>query len=269
MFISCDFRVALSLALKAGFLKLCAGGVVLFALIMFLSANFGGRQPVTVALDVGISFLRLFVPLVVVFLAQEFFFREVDKKYYLFSLSCPRERSVFLLWRFFSVFILALSALFFFGLFQVLFIDLLSGVYRQGGWLGVGIEYIIVQVFFGFELLLLSSLAVLLSVFASTSSFVLIGTFGFILVARSYGSIIELLGNQAGLVSNPEGYRASLGVLGYLLPDIGALDIRMLVLYGKSEFLPSDWQWLLLSSLGYVVTLLAIAVWALQRKRFA
>jgi hypothetical protein len=43
----------------------------------------------------------------------------------------------------------------------------------------------------------------------------------------------------------------------------------MLALYGKPEFLPADWPWLLLSSLGYACALLALAVWALQRKRFA
>ena len=57
--------------------------------------------------------------------------------------------------------------------------------------------------------------------------------------------------------------------LGYLLPDLGALDIRMLALYGKPEFLPADWLWLLLSSLAYAIALLALAVWALQRKRFS
>ena len=76
-------------------------------------------------------------------------------------------------------------------------------------------------------------------------------------------------GRDAGLVSNTEGYRPGLGVLGYLLPDLGALDLRMLALYGKMDFLPADWPWLLLSSLAYAFALLALAVWALQRKRFA
>jgi hypothetical protein len=89
------------------------------------------------------------------------------------------------------------------------------------------------------------------------------------LVARSYGAIVELLSRDAGVVVNAEGYRASLGVLGYLLPDLGALDLRMLALYGQPEFLPADWPWLLLSNLAYAFGLLALAVWALQRKRFA
>jgi Cu-processing system permease protein len=71
------------------------------------------------------------------------------------------------------------------------------------------------------------------------------------------------------VVGRAEEYRNGLGVLGYLIPDLGALDIRMLALYGRAEFLPVDWPWLLLSNLAYVVVLLSLAVLALQRKRFS
>ncbi|MOA57284.1 hypothetical protein D3C78_1814340 [compost metagenome] len=52
------------------------------------------------------------------------------------------------------------------------------------------------------------------------------------------------------------------------MPDLGALDVRMVALYGKLEFLPSDWPWLVSSSLAYAGGFLTLAVWALQRKRF-
>ncbi|WP_332745168.1 hypothetical protein, partial [Hydrogenophaga sp.] len=146
---------------------------------------------------------------------------------------------------------------------------LIGGAYLQATPVALGQPYLVTIAFMALDLLVLATLATLLAVVASTPSFVLIGTFGFMLVARSYGAIIELLSSQAGLVSNTEGYRASLGVLGYLLPDLGALDMRMLALYGKMDFLPADWPWLLFSSLGYAIALLALAVWALQRKRFS
>ena len=155
------------------------------------------------------------------------------------------------------------------GLLQVWLVGLIGGVYPQATPVAMGQPYLIVIAFMALDLLVLAALATLLAVVASTPSFVLIGTFGFMLVARSYGAIVDLLSRDAGLVSNAEGYRASLGVLGYLLPDLGALDLRMLALYGKPEFLPADWPWLLLSNFGYAFSLLALAVWALQRKRFA
>lgn len=264
-----DFLTALRLALKAKFAWMAAGVLLVVALTTLLSAYFGARQPAAVALDVGFSTIRLLVPLLIVLLAQELLSREFDKRYYLSSLTYPRARSSLLLGRFAAVLALVLGVLLALGLLQIGLVQFIGDIYPQATPVALGQPYLIVSAFIALDLLVLTALATLLAVVASTPSFVLIGTFGFMLVSRSYGSIIELLSSQAGLVSNAEGYRASLGVLGYLLPDLGALDMRMLALYGKPEFLPADWPWLLLSSLGYAIALLALAVWALQRKRFS
>ncbi|AYC35137.1 hypothetical protein D3880_18845 [Pseudomonas cavernae] len=248
---------------------MAAGVLIVVTLATLLSAYFGGRQSVTVALDVGFSTIRLLVPLLIVLLVQELLSREFDKRYYLCSLTYPRARRNLLLGRFAAVLALVLGLLLALGVLQVGLVQFIAGIYPQATPVALGQPYLIVSVFIALDLLVLTALATLLAVVASTSSFVLIGTFGFMLVARSYGAIVELLGRDAGLVSNAGGYRASLGVLGYLLPDLGALDVRMVALYGKLEFLPADWPWLLLSSLGYAIALLALSMWALQRKRFS
>ena len=263
------FLIALRLALKAKFVWMAAATLIVVALATLLSAYFGGRQPTTVALDVGFSTIRLLLPLLIVLLAQELLSREFDKRYYLNSLTYPRGRRSLLLERFAALLILLLSLLLALALLQIGLVQFIGGIYPQATPVAMGQPYLIVMAFMALDLLVLAALATLLAVVASTPSFVLIGTFGFMLVARSYGAIVELLSSNAGVVVNAEGYRASLGVLGYLLPDLGALDLRMLALYGKPEFLPADWPWLLLSSLAYACALLALAVWALQRKRFA
>jgi len=122
--------------------------------------------------------------------------------------------------------------------------------------------------FIALDLLVLTAVATLLAVVASTTSFVLIGTFGFMLVARSFGDAVELLTHNTGVIGDSENYRSGIGVLSYLLPDLGALDVRMVALYGKLEFLPADWPWLVLSSVTYMLGLLALAAWSLNRKRF-
>lgn len=263
------FLIALRLALKAKFTWMAIGTVGVVALTSTLSAYFGGRQPVTVALDVGFSSIRLLMPLLAVLMVQELLSREFDKRYYLNSLTYPQGRSRMLLERFAALLLLLLGLLLALGLLQIALVQVLNGIYPQATPVAMGQPYLVVLAFIALDLLVLASLATLLAVVASTPSFVLIGTLGFMLVARSYGAIIELLGQTAGLVNNAEGYRAGLGVLGYLLPDLGALDVRMLALYGQWGFLPADWPWLLLSNLAYACALLALAVWALQRKRFA
>lgn len=269
MLSSPNISTGFHLAFRARFGWLTGGSLLVLALATFLAAQFSGRQSATVALDVGLSVIRLLLPLIVVLMTQELLSREFDRRYFLNTLSYPHQRHSLLIGRFMAVAILTLGLLLLLAGTLALLVWLIRLGHPQSTPVSLGLLYLVTVGFIGLDLLLLTAVAALLAVVASTSSFVLIGTFGFMLVARSYGDIVELLDHQAGLVSDTEGYRASLGVLGYLLPDLGALDLRMLALYGKPEFLPADWPWLLLSNLAYVAALLALAVWALQRKRFA
>lgn len=264
-----DFMSALRLAHRANYAGMAAGVIIVVVLASMLSAHFGGRQPATVALDIGFSIIRLLLPLLIVLLMQEFFSREFDKRYYLTSLTYPRNRQGLLLGRFAAVLLISWMLLLVLALVQVVLVSFISDFYSQATPVSFGQSYWIVIGFIALDLLILTALAALLAVLASTPSFVLIGAFGFMIVARSYATIIDLLTRDASLVGHAEGYRASLGVLGYLLPNLGALDVRELALYGKPEFLPVDWSWLLLSNFGYFIALLSLAVWALQRKRFA
>ena len=264
-----DFLVGIRLALRARYLWLAGCSLLALALAVLLAAQFRARHPATVALDIGLSVMRLLLPLVLVLMAQELLSREFDRRYFLNSLTYPRPRHKLLLGRFLAVTALTLGLLLAMALLLALLVWLVGQGYAQGTPVALGLQYLVSIAFVGVDLLLLTALACLLAVVASTPSFVLIGTFGFMLVARSFAAIIELLTRNAFVVGDAESYRAGVGLLGYLLPDLGALDVRMVALYGTMDFLPADWPWLLLSSLAYIVALLALAVWALQRKRFA
>lgn len=269
MLYSPDFLVGLRLALRARYLWLAGCSLLVLALAALLAAQFSGRQPATVALDIGLSVMRLLLPLVLVLMSQELLSREFDRRYFLSSLTYPRPRHSLLLGRFLAMAALTLGLLLVMALLLALLVGLVGQGYTQSTPVALGLHYLVTVAFVGVDLLLLTSLACLLAVVASTPSFVLIGTFGFMLMARSFAAIVELLTRDASVVGDAESYRSGVGLLGYLLPDLGALDLRMVALYGSVDFLPADWPWLLLSSLAYIVALLALAVWALQRKRFA
>ncbi|TCD23159.1 hypothetical protein E0D86_10445 [Pseudomonas sp. IC_126] len=245
------------------------GCLLVVILAALLSAQFSGRQPTAVALDIGLSVIRFLLPLVLVLMTQELLSREFDRRYFLNTLSYPHPRHSLLLGRFITVSALALGLLLLLAGALGLLVWLIGRGYAQGTPVALGYHYLITIAFIGLDLLLLSAVATLLAVVASTPSFVLIGTIGFMLVARSFGAIVELLTHNADVVSDAESYRSGVGLLGYLLPDLGALDVRTIALYGKIELLPADWPWLVLSSLTYTAGMLALAVWALQRKRFA
>lgn len=269
MFSVPSFLVGLHLGARARYLWLAGCSLSVMVGAALLASMFSGRQPATVALDVGLSVMRLLLPLVLVLMIQEVLSREFERRYFLNSLAYPRPRHHFLLGRVLSVSVLVLGLLLAMALLLAMQVSLIGQGYAQATPVALDYHYLVTVGFIGVDLLLLTSLACLLAVVASTPSFVLIGTFGFMLVARSFSSIIELLNRDASVVGHVESYRTGVGLLGYLLPDLGALDVRMVTLYGKMEFLPRDWLWLLLSSLAYIVTLLALAVWSLQSKRFA
>jgi len=264
-----DFLVGVRLSLRARYRWLAGCSLLVLALSVLLVAQFSGRQPATVALDIGLSIMRLLLPLVLVLMTQELVSREFDRRYFLNTLSYPHPRHGMLLGRFVAISVLTLGLLLLLAGALALLVCLIGQSYAQGTPVALDHHYIVTIAFIGLDLLLLAAVATLLAVVASTPSFVLIGTLGFMLAARSFGAIVELLTRNIGVVSDAESYRSGIGLLSYLLPDLGALDVRMVALYGKLELLPADWPWLVLSSLAYTVGLLALAAWALQRKRFA
>lgn len=262
--ISTGFR----LAFRARFGWLAVGSMLVLIIAALLSAQFSGRQSATVALDIGLSGIRLLLPLVLVLMTQELLSREFDRRYFLNTLSYPHQRRGLLLGRFIAVSALTLGLLLLLAGALALLVWLIGQGYAQATPVALGYHYLVTIGFIGLDLLVLTAVATLLAVVASTPSFVLIGTFGFMLVARSFGAIVELLTRNTTVVGDAESYRSSVSLLSYLLPDLGALDVRMIALYGKLELLPADWPWLVLSSVTYMVGLLALAVWALNRKRF-
>lgn len=268
MMYSSDIPTGFRLAFRARFGWLAGGALFVLALSAWLAAQFSGRQPATVALDVGLSVMRMILPLILVLMTQELISREFERRYYLNSLTYPVARHALLLGRFFAILVLSLGLLLVMGGLLAALVNFIGQDYAQGTPVALGLPYLTVLGFIFLDLLVLSTLAAFLAIVASTPSFVLIGTFGFMLVARSFSAIIELLTRNAFVVGDAQSYRSGIGTLGYLVPDLGALDLRMIALYGKMEFLPSDWPWLLLCSLSYAGGLLALAVWALNRKRF-
>lgn len=263
------FTSALRLVIRSRFIPLALFVISVTTIALLLAAQFSGRQPATVALDVGFSVVRLGLPLLIVLLTQELVSREFERRYYLASMTYPHPRHHWLLGRFAALMVLVLGLLIVLALLLIGLTHWVSLSYVQATPVSFGWPFWITIAFIAVDLLVITSVAFFLAVVSSTSSFVLIGTFGFLLIARTYATVIALLKQQAGLVHDPETYRAGLGILGYLLPDLGALDVRMLALYGKLELLPSDWSLVLTSGLAYATGFIWLATWALQRKRFA
>ncbi len=239
---------------------------------VLLVFQFSARQPATVALDVGISVIRFVLPLLAILMVQELFSREFERRLYLCSLTYPRSRVAWLIGRFVVTVTIVVALLLILGLILGLLVYYISQTYEQAMPVSLGLPYITTLLFLAIDLLVVVAMAILLAVAARTPSFVLIGTIGFVLIARSYTPIIELLRSSPYVVSNfadPRLYQDSLGLLAFLIPDLGRLDVRMIALYNQMSFLPSGWHLLLVATIAYVVALLALSTWILNKREFS
>lgn len=261
--------LSLRILLKHRLLWLAAFALLSVLAAAALAAEFGGRQSATLALDVGISTIRLVLPLFMLFQLQELFSREFERKFYLLSLSYPVSRLQWFAGRFAALLVVTAALLFLAVGLLAAEVTVISQGYAQPTPVSLGVPLAVTTLFIGLDLLVLLALACFFAVVAATPSFVLVGTLGFMLIARSYSAILALLSDNTALVGDAETYRGSLGILGYLLPDLGALDVRMIALYGKMDFLPADWPLLTASALLYALGFLVLTMWLFWRKQFA
>lgn len=239
---------------------------------VLLAAQFSGRQPATVSLDVGLSIIRLALPVLAILLVQELFSREFERKLYLSSFTYPRARSYWLLGRVLTIIIIVVTLLALMGLILALLVPFITRDYDPTTPIGLALPYITTLLFIAIDMLVVIAIATLFAVSATTPSFVLIGTIGFTLIARSYTPIIQLLRSNPYSIADyvdPRLYQDSLGLLAFVLPDLGRLDIRMIALYDKMRFLPDDWPLLIFATCAYVIALLSLAVWILNKREFS
>ena len=264
-----DILISLRLAVRARLLTI---GLILVPVLLsavYLAGQFSGRQPATVALDVGLSTLRLALPIVIAIIMQEILWGEFNRKNFLLSATYPRPRSVFLLARVFAVAALITALLLLLATLLAAATHFISLGYKQTTPPALGQPYWLTIGLIGVDSLLCIAVATVFCVSAKTQSFVPIGTLGFTLIARSYSAIAALLTRDDTLVMQAEAYRGSLNTLGYLIPDLGALDVRMIALYGQWSFLPDDLPWRVAGVLIYASALLALSAFVLDRKQFS
>lgn len=263
-----SLKLGLKLAWKGRFWLVSVWLLLALCGVVLTAAQFSGRQPATVALDVGISFIRLSLAVFVALLVQELISKEFDRRYYLYSLSYPFSRTQFVLSRLLAAllivgFVTVCAAL----LLQVLVVVIEQG-YSQSRPVSLGLNYWLTVLLLLVDLSVVCVVATFLAVVAKTPGFVLIGTLGFTLVGRSYSTILSLLGGDRIVVEDPEQYQDSLSLVSLLFPDLGVLDVREIALYGEMSFLPPNLEWVLLTIVFYVVAILGLTAWVFGKRRF-
>lgn len=208
---------------------------LLTASVAWLAAEFSGRQPETVALDVGFSLIRMFGALLVLFWVTELLAKDLERRTIYFVLAYPFPRSVYIFSRFLAVAGLAALAVIGMGLFTLLawWLVTLSGypqavsVHVQGAALPLTLLLI------WLDLIAIGAFALLVATLSTTPMLAFFVGMAFAISARSLGPILAYLAlDDPGAQKLSATYQPLLDAIHWLIPDLSRLDVRSTVLYG-------------------------------------
>ena len=241
------------------------GARVLLAVIVLLlgaallAASFSGRQPLTVALDVGFSGLRLILLLMTLFWVQELLARDIERKTLYFVLAYPISRRQYLLARFGSAAVLSGGAVMLVGGLLWLSVKLFGSDYSQSTPPALDGRFAAVLFGIWLDLLVVQAFAFLLASLSTTPFLPMLLGLAFALAARGLGPTFDYLRhNQAADPDQARWFGPLLDYAHAWLPDLSRLDWRPWVLYD----LPVEpYQALLaaLMALAYIVLALSLA----------
>ncbi|WP_445937100.1 ABC transporter permease [Pseudomonas sp.] len=235
--------------------------------VSLLAGNFSGRQPLTVALDVGLSGLRFVLLLMALLWVQDLLARDIERKTIYFLLAYPVTRSQFLFSRFFAVAFLSISALVFVGLALWLVLYLFCSNHPQLQPPALGMPYVMALLGVWLDLLVVAAFAILLASISTTPYLPLLLGFAFALAARGLGPTISHLRSARSDPLHEALFSPILEHAYAWLPDLSRLDWRALTLYGLAPDIPAM-ALAALNASAYVVLLLTLATVIFQRRNF-
>lgn len=243
-------------------------GVALVA-VAYLSSSFSPRQPMTVALDVGLSGLRFSLVLLALFVVQDMVGREIDRKTVFISCTYPVPRGVWLLGRYAGTALLLLFATILLALMLWGVVLLSSGGYEQRFPPNLGFPFWAAVFAVWLDAMVVAAFALCVAAVSTVSILPLAMGVAFAIAARGIGPALQYINDPTNARPGDAGMRSApvLESVQWLLPDLSRLDWRIWPMYGVD--LPAG---TLLSGLGIgfsaIVILLALAVFAFRRREF-
>lgn len=257
---------------RAGFRSRALGGSFVLGLglvfIAYLSASFSMRQLQTVALDVGLSGMRISLALVSITLVQDLVGREIERRSVVFSLAYPRSRASYLLGRFFGVLALSAVVVLIFSLLLWGAVLASGGQNQQEHRVLLGFPYWLAVAGVWLDAAVITAFSLLVCTLSTISVLPLAAGIAFALAGRAFGPLFEYIaGGANGQPEMAAAYRPFLEVAQWLLPDLSRLDWRVWPLYGLPP-VPSDVLIPAFMAACYVAAMLGASVWMFSRREF-
>ena len=235
--------------------------------VAYLAASFSPRQPQTVALDVGLSGLRITLVLFSLFWVQELVAREIERRTVLFALTYPVARGHYIIGRYLGVLGLIALAAVLLGMLLWLVVLTLGKGYAQGFPVVLGVPYWSTVAGLWLDAAVVTAFALWVATFSTVPMLPLALGLAFAVGGKSLGAVAEYLAKGADGDLALMRFAPIIDAIQWVLPDLSRLDWRNWPMYG----LAPDGQAAMLSmvlAFSYAALLLALAVTTFTRRDF-
>lgn len=258
---------------RAGFRNRVFWAVVILGVLLvgvaFLSASFSPRQPRTVALDVGLSGLRLTLVLFAITLIQDQVAREIERRSVVLVLSYPVHRAAYVLGRYFGVVALTGVATVILGLLLWIAVIASGAHYEQQFRVDLGWSYWIALGGIWLDVALVTAFSLWIATLSSVAILPLALGAMFAIGGRALGTVFDYLTRGAdGQTEIVATYGPVLNVARWVVPDLSRLDWRAWSMYA----LPVDGAAVALGigmAVCYAAAMLALAVHVFARREYS
>jgi ABC-type transport system involved in multi-copper enzyme maturation permease subunit len=237
--------------------------------VAYLASQFSPRQPKTVALDVGLSGLRISLVLLVLSWVQEHYGKELLWRSVQVSLSYPVSRSRFVLGRYFGILVLLAIATACLAMLLWLMTLAAGGGYEQEFSVALGLPYWAAVFAVWLDAAVVLAFAFCIASVSTVQIMPLAVGAAFAIAAKAVGPVVDYVAQGAdGQQDLAAQYGPVLGVIRWVIPDLSRLDWRAWPMYG------TDVPWGQIGggsmmAFGYIVLMLSLSAWLFSRREFA
>lgn len=263
-------RQVILAVLRSGFRGRAFQVVFLLGLLMmvtaFLASQFSPRQPKTVALDVGLSGLRIAMVLLGLSWVQEYLGKELERKTVYLSLTYPVPRFYFIAGRFLGILLLlAIAGLCLAMLLWLVVLNSGAG-YQQEFLVSLGAAYWTAIFGVWLDVAVVTAFALVVTSVSTVPVLPLAVGAAFAVAGKAIGPMVDYV--RSGEDTSVAAMGPLLEMIKWVLPDLSRLDWRIFPMYD----LPLVWPDLALSTamaLSYIGILISLAGLAFARREFS
>jgi Cu-processing system permease protein len=237
--------------------------------VAYLSASFSPRQPRTVAIDIGLSGLRISLVLFAITLVQDLVGREIQQRSVVLTLSYPTDRGAYLIGRYLGVLALTSVAATILGMLLWIVVMLAGVHYEQQFGVDLGVPYWVALVGIWIDVSVVAAFALWIATLSTVNMLPLALGAMFAVGGRAVGAVFDYVSTGAdGQVDVAGRYGPLLNVIRWLLPDLSRLDWRAWTMYGLVPDLTAMVLALAMAT-AYAVAMIGLAVCSFSRREFS